>query len=738
MAEDSDWLDEREEQYDLLIFDDEVYSERARELSWARIEYLSDFSREQTFVLVSYRSNGFTSHLRDFVSRSDLEHALSSVKVVTKSLPRFSGPRSWRRLLEEFSHEKRPVFVSIFFSGRRTNNRYRHLHHRFRWELYDYFENSGIFVNWYRAFPSRNGWELFDRVRNESVSYSARRNEQRALRNLEVSQLRAQRLLLIELDSKRVEVLKRSRLTELLQDEDFFLDPMDQLELPQRDAPPDRPDRHLSVELDKPAGQESNQYLVYCRLHVELQDTPKAALKAKMPIDEELGEATIAITHADGVSCLSTPSSAVTFEEGKKSSIAIFMVEVTDENDCSLTVSVSQAGVFKGEIFIEHLLQEFERQAAHQMRSSRRVVAKLVEPEVYPDLIVSLVGKDFDIRISSPRNVLNKDEEPLGQMTVSPQVLRKDVRNTVAQLYRDSPSTSEVVREVELIGAQIRDAMPERLVTALADERVSSVFFRLAADCDFPIELTLVSSSEGSEQLLSQKCTVSRWYRESRAASNCGLFEVKSIAMIEGELGKGFEDEKNAVLNSGLTTESHTICRAKNEVREKILETKDHQCIHFKGHVRSDEGLVTGLSLASGETLRLAEIGSRKKDAIAFEAEPIVFFNGCDSALGSELIGGVRSLPFHFCRLNSTAYIGTMWEVDEDAGSLFTKNFYAFLGAGKTVPNALRMAATALESHASVCDEPTERMAHYLASKAYVYFGAFDLRITNEMEKNDV
>lgn len=498
--------------------------------------------------------------------------------------------------------------------------------------------------------------------------------------------------------------------------------------------------RLLVADLQDPKGEglaRGNLLLLTCSVLLAPSTTHDA--QAKIETDPEIPHITLVLS-TTGFTCSTVDAITIDLPPGKDSKAVPFNLISNAASGHSITIAAFQDGVFKGELLIRDIDQILAKAKAgsapillisNGADAGNGLRVSLREPDLIADLTVMLDSYDSDIRISSPRTVLSMDGENIGPLKSEAKTVLKSVRDKVGKLYRGDVTLSDVKRELDILGSQISRILPDELRKHLADPKIKLVYFKIGVDADLPIELCLLSQDGRPDIRLSDKCAIVRWYRESKAASNCGQFEVSSMAFIAGRLVHGFDGEQDAVLSSypmAAPFRAGTL----DDVRKKIFSQDLHDVIHFKGHIENGDDKETAISIESGEQLRLCEIGVLSDERAVFKREPIVFLNGCDAVISSQLIGGKSSFPYRFCDLNATAFVGTLWEVDERPASVFTRIFYSELRGKKSAAEALRNARLEVMRIAEQDNTLTDRqrVTYYLASRAYVYFGPCDMHIT--------
>jgi hypothetical protein len=130
-----------------------------------------------------------------------------------------------------------------------------------------------------------------------------------------------------------------------------------------------------------------------------------------------------------------------------------------------------------------------------------------------------------------------------------------------------------------------------------------------------------------------------------------------------------------------------------------------HQVLHFASHIEAsgarpwNSAIHLGDSRGTAQTLTAAEVVDARLSA------RLCVLSGCESAGGRVLGGeGAQSLAAAFLAAGVPVVVATAWPVDDRATQLLMQAFYAQLGDGATVAQALRSAQRVLAGHAATAD----------------------------------
>lgn len=349
------------------------------------------------------------------------------------------------------------------------------------------------------------------------------------------------------------------------------------------------------------------------------------------------------------------------------------------------------------------------------------------------DLTLTITGPAQPLFADSPRGVHSWRAKELGCLAADAENVLQTIRNDISSLYRkdSNPNPNDIERRLLAIGSQVARLLPEPLITYLKQGKARIVGLDVKADFDFPIELCRIDQND-RPLFLCDTTEIVRWYRDTQATYLRKSYAVRHIAFVVGRLNCGFDEEERGVLSGAAASEMTRRACSRQEVFGSIFARNDHQVLHYKGHIANGNS-APELSLVAGESLGLIEIGDNPAERAFFGNEPLVFLNGCDGALSSQLIGGKSSFPFRFAELGAAAVIATLWQVSEGPASAFTAAFYRHLRRGVHVSQAVKTAREALLRAARKLQEDGDNqsfMLYYLAAYAYVYYGPSDLTVT--------
>ena len=134
-----------------------------------------------------------------------------------------------------------------------------------------------------------------------------------------------------------------------------------------------------------------------------------------------------------------------------------------------------------------------------------------------------------------------------------------------------------------------------------------------------------------------------------------------------------------------------------NEVKA-ALQSGQAQLFHFACHgdfdaTRPDD---SALVLTGGDLTPSQIVGPLRTGI--HTSQPVVFLNACHSAEASFSLTGIGGWAARFVRAGATAFIGSLWEVNDDLAASFAVEFYTHWLAGKPFAEAGSLARAAIRA----------------------------------------
>jgi len=128
-----------------------------------------------------------------------------------------------------------------------------------------------------------------------------------------------------------------------------------------------------------------------------------------------------------------------------------------------------------------------------------------------------------------------------------------------------------------------------------------------------------------------------------------------------------------------------------SEVTE-ALRAGDVQLFHFACHgdfdyTRPDESVLK----LQGDSLRPSQIVGPMRTGVA-HSKPLVFLNACHTGQTGFSLTNMGGWAARFVRAGASAFIGSLWEVNDELAALFAIRFYTDLLAGQTLGDAFHAA----------------------------------------------
>jgi hypothetical protein len=128
-----------------------------------------------------------------------------------------------------------------------------------------------------------------------------------------------------------------------------------------------------------------------------------------------------------------------------------------------------------------------------------------------------------------------------------------------------------------------------------------------------------------------------------------------------------------------------------SEVTE-ALRAGDVQLFHFACHgdfdyTRPDESVLK----LQGDSLRPSQIVGPMRTGVA-HSKPLVFLNACHTGQTGFSLTNMGGWAARFVRAGASAFIGSLWEVNDELAAQFAIRFYTDLLAGQTLGDAFHAA----------------------------------------------
>ena len=121
----------------------------------------------------------------------------------------------------------------------------------------------------------------------------------------------------------------------------------------------------------------------------------------------------------------------------------------------------------------------------------------------------------------------------------------------------------------------------------------------------------------------------------------------------------------------------------------RLLKTGGFQLIHFACHGSFDpeEHEQSVLYLQGRDKLKSRDIAGERRNF--GKDRPFVFINACQTARADFSLVGIGSWADKFIKANSSGFLGSSWEVNDELAYRFSRSFYSALLEGKTVGEAM-------------------------------------------------
>jgi hypothetical protein len=313
--------------------------------------------------------------------------------------------------------------------------------------------------------------------------------------------------------------------------------------------------------------------------------------------------------------------------------------------------------------------------------------------------------------LDSPKGLLGYRHKPVGEITLADDPrrfletkiidlsmkARKSVRN------RKPGETESFIQDIAKIGwdlfeqlfpSQLKEEWPK--VQAAGAPGTLSLLL-ISDEPWIPWELVNTPDKDGKYHLdgfLCQQFRMARWLAGPGLPDQLGLDTMQLIAPTKTDL-PSIKKEISYFASVGATTPAVRIAKDLIETADQVEQAMSEQrarVYHFSCHGEFEPGDPdsSGLIL-SGEPLKPSDIVGPTLKGIRAN-RPLIFLNACSSAeadFGLSRIGGWAE---RFVSAGATAFVGSLWEVNDVLAAEFAIAFYRQLLAGKPLGEAFYLA----------------------------------------------
>jgi hypothetical protein len=207
-----------------------------------------------------------------------------------------------------------------------------------------------------------------------------------------------------------------------------------------------------------------------------------------------------------------------------------------------------------------------------------------------------------------------------------------------------------------------------------------------------PYQWDDVTDTEKSDGFLAETLTLSRWL--AGRGPGAGL-AVEQVTLVMPDLDLAFVQEEKKFFD-GLAVRRNIQVTGPLQRRLEVTDlfrSAGYQVLHFATHgsFNSADADQSQLSLQDGDLAPGDLVGSDLSGIR--RARPLVFLNACHSgqvALGLTGLGGWADKLFREAKVS--AFVGTLWEVNDELAAEFAKHFYDGLAGDLPLGAALKAA----------------------------------------------
>jgi chaperonin GroEL len=393
---------------------------------------------------------------------------------------------------------------------------------------------------------------------------------------------------------------------------------------------PSLQERYFHITLDGGPIETGRIVYVNCSLNREAPDSTDSATG---PAEIDTTDPRVAfVCSTEGFKLASASSVSVDISPDKDTEPVVFKLVVGQADRYRITITAYQRGVMRGQVVIPDATALLTRLVSaipgeSEEGASDAFRLKAVGPTLEPSLSLDLNGPDSNILASSPHTVLDWNAKDMGPWRELPAEALELTRKHISGLYTTPPDASKIDREFIILGKQIADLLPSRLVDALSDARLNLLSVQANANFDFPFDFCKVSVG-GRDVLVQDRMAIARWFTNTHSLRFGCDHLISEIALVVGQMKQDPAVEKLVF---------KPVNRANVEpfdkydlLIENVFKTERFDLMHYYGHSGEGEkdGPRTGryLSLASdARTLRLQEIGAVNDECVFFNRNPLIF-----------------------------------------------------------------------------------------------------------------
>lgn len=208
-----------------------------------------------------------------------------------------------------------------------------------------------------------------------------------------------------------------------------------------------------------------------------------------------------------------------------------------------------------------------------------------------------------------------------------------------------------------------------------------------------PYRFNAFCNEEEKDEFLVEGFTLCRWLAGRGPAASV---TVQTAALVMPELDLSYVQQEKTFLEQWAAGQ-HVACGAPLQHRGDVLNllaNGDFQVLHVATHgsFNRDDPDQSVLELADGDTLKPVDLQGSGSSGLR-RSRPLVFLNACYGgrlAFGLTGLGGWADRLFYDA--NTSAFVGALWEVNDELAVAFSQTYYSNLAAGKTLGEALRLA----------------------------------------------
>lgn len=332
--------------------------------------------------------------------------------------------------------------------------------------------------------------------------------------------------------------------------------------------------------------------------------------------------------------------------------------------------------------------------------------ADALKPDFVLRITLSADRGHLSYALHSPTGKLGLVYQRMGSVKLEnePRVLMENTLNRLSQMARASrekltndqiAAAQAALRDIgwylydELFTPRLRQAY--RQMHELRQQQANLSLLVISDEPWIPWEMVLPHEGLDGEDFLCAQFRMTRWLDGRGLPQDIDLRQVRvvvprsNLASVKQEQAYFSQQLPSSVSFDGEWLDTAMEVKA-------ALQQRDTQWFHFACHGdfvpdRPDESAL----LLQGEPFTPSQIVGPMREGVA-ASRPLVFLNACHTAEVGFSLTQMGGWAARFVRAGATAFVGSLWEVNDVLAAKFAIKFYGELLAGQTLGDAFHTA----------------------------------------------